>query len=56
MLSVNQKSSKNIKCPTCSGYKIDKDNNLECLFPKIATEWDYELNKAVKPNQVTAYT
>ena len=56
MLSVNQKSSKNIKCPTCSGYKIDKDNNLEYLFPKIATEWDYELNKAVKPNQVTAYT
>ncbi len=55
-LSVNQKNSKKIKCPICSGYKINKDNNLEYLFPKIASEWDYELNKGIKPNQVTAFT
>ena len=41
-------------CPYCSGQKVLAGfNDLQSQYPKVAEEWDYELNKK-KPNEVTA--
>ena len=43
-------------CPVCRGLVVLKGfNDLETLYPEIATEWDFEKNKK-KPSDVTAYT
>ena len=40
-------------CPYCTGQKVLKGfNDAESLFPKIADEWDYELNDFL-PSEVT---
>ena len=44
-------------CPFCAGLlPIIGKNDLKTLFPQIAIDWDYELNKKLKPEQVTAYS
>jgi hypothetical protein len=32
------------KCPICSGRKVNSDNNLAALYPKLMEEWDYTRN------------
>jgi hypothetical protein len=39
-------------CPYCSGRRISEDNNLEFLFPKIASEWHPTKNGELKPDEV----
>ena len=49
---INNKSG----CPYCSGRKaIPGKNDLETLFPSIASEWNYEKNKS-KPNSFLPYS
>lgn len=41
-------------CPYCAGRKILKGfNDLASQFPQIASEWDYNKNGDLKPDEVT---
>ena len=41
-------------CPVCCGKKVEKGyNDLLFLYPEVAKEWCYELNK-LKPDEVVA--
>jgi len=40
-------------CPYCSGRKVNSENNLKFLFPKIADEWHPTKNKELKPEDFT---
>ena len=51
--SPNQMTSKNIKCPYCSGYRIGQGNSLLDKFPEVASEWDYEKNADIRPDAVS---
>jgi len=40
-------------CPYCSGIKaIPGENDLKTLYPEIASEWDYEKNGDLRPENV----
>lgn len=40
----------NTRCPYCTGRKVLAGfNDLASLFPKLAKEWDAELNGAAAP-------
>ena len=41
----NSRTSRNTKCPYCSGARVGEDNNLLAMFPKIAKEWHPTKNK-----------
>ncbi len=42
-------------CPICSGKKVLKGyNDLQTINPAIASEWDFEKNGSLRPNNVTA--
>lgn len=42
-------------CPYCTGKRIAEGfNDLATTHPRVAKEWDFALNKPLKPNQVTA--
>ena len=44
-------------CPYCSWRKVLAGyNDLATVYPKIAAEWDYELNGTLTPEMVTAGT
>jgi hypothetical protein len=44
-------------CPFCSNKRIlAGDNDLESLFPQVASKWDYEKNGTLKPSQVSIGT
>lgn len=51
-------SPSNIRgCAVCSGRKVKKGfNDLLFLNPELAEEWDYELNKNLKPDEVTIHS
>ena len=52
--TVSHRVNDNTHCPTCSGRIVLKGfNDLEFLFPIIASEWNYEKNN-LKPSEVTA--
>ena len=38
-------------CPYCSGNKVSEDNNLNHLFPKVASEWHPTKNEELKPEE-----
>ena len=40
-------------CPYCSGNKVSDDNNLNHLFPKVASEWHPTKNGVLKPEDFT---
>ncbi len=40
-------------CPYCSGRKVNEDNSLSVLNPKLAAEWHVEKNDLVDPTKVT---
>ena len=50
--------AKSVKgCPFCSNKRIlAGDNDLESLFPLIASNWDYDKNGTLKPSQVSIGT
>lgn len=41
-------------CPYCSGRKVCDANSLATLYPLLSKEWDYNKNKNVTPDGVTA--
>ncbi len=41
-------------CPFCANQQVSATNNLAARFPDIATEWDYDANDGVTPEQVMA--
>ena len=48
-------SSRNIGkgCPYCSGrVAIKGENDLQTVNPSLASEWDYEMNKGLTPNDI----
>lgn len=46
---------KNLGCPYCSGrYVLKGENDLVTLYPNVAKEWNYERNKGLEPNQISA--
>ena len=52
----NEKSSGN-GCPYCSGHKVLKGfNDLETLFPEIASKWHPTLNTDLAPEMVRPYS
>ena len=50
--SPNNRNSKDVGCPCCSG-RVPKIgiNDLKTLYPGIAEEWNYENNVELKPEQ-----
>ncbi len=40
-------------CPYCSNKKVDRDNSLRKLFPRVAREWHPERNGELTPRDVT---
>lgn len=45
----------NTRCPYCAGRKAYPGfNDLATLFPKLAAEWDTELNGPLRPTEVTS--
>jgi len=40
------------KCPYCSGRVACKHNNFLTIFPGLAAEWDYKLNKNTPENYI----
>ena len=46
--------SSGLGCPVCSGHKVLKgENDLSTINPKLASEWDYEKNGDLTPENVT---
>ncbi|PDZ94945.1 hypothetical protein CON36_31100 [Bacillus cereus] len=43
-------------CPYCAGRRVSKDNCLATMNPELAKEWNYEKNKELTPELVTAVT
>ena len=42
-------------CPYCSGrYAVKGENDLQTINPTLATEWNYEKNGTLKPENFTA--
>lgn len=54
--AVIAKRSNGTNCPYCSGNKVCTDNSLQFLYPEIASEWSYENNIDITPNNVTAFS
>jgi G:T-mismatch repair DNA endonuclease (very short patch repair protein) len=55
--SINNRRSLGRNCPYCCNQKILSGyNDLASIAPKIAAEWDYELNYPVLPSQVASQT
>jgi len=43
-------------CPYCVGKKVSKENCLLTKRPGLAKEWDYNKNKRLTPEKVTAFS
>ena len=50
---ANRTGKQETGCPFCAGKKIDKNNNLETLFPKIAQEFHKTRNGKFKPKDLS---
>lgn len=52
-MSVDSRTSKGTGCPFCAGQRLLVGfNDLASRYPKIAKEWDDELNGELTPNEV----
>lgn len=40
-------------CHYCTGRAVDESNSLQTLSPELASEWDFEGNNGLTPNDVT---
>ena len=55
--SINLHVGRGYGCPYCSHRKVLTGyNDLETLFPGIATEWHPYKNAELKPSSITAYS
>lgn len=55
--SINLHVGRGYGCPYCSHRKVLTGyNDLETLFPDIATEWHPYKNAELKPSSITAYS
>lgn len=52
LASPNLRTSMKTGCPICSGYKVTKSNSLATVFPEIATQWFFEKNGYLTPENV----
>lgn len=43
-------------CPYCAGNLATEKTNLMTKVPRIASEWDYEKNSPIQPDEVTPYS
>tara|TARA_A100001391_G_scaffold204845_1_gene202125 strand:- start:10 stop:915 length:906 start_codon:yes stop_codon:yes gene_type:complete len=50
--SANTRTNMRAGCPYCSGNKVGYGNDLESMFPEIASEWDYDKNED-NPSDIT---
>lgn len=51
--SPNRKTSKNAKCPYCSGQRVLTGfNDIATTNPELLKEWDYERN-TIKPTEIS---
>ena len=51
------RSDKGSDCPHCTGrVALSGVDDLETLYPEIAKEWDYKMNKGTLPSQIKPYT
>jgi|TARA_B110000483_G_scaffold241059_1_gene323090 hypothetical protein len=39
-------------CPYCSGRYATKESNLKILYANLMKEWDFDLNKEIKPEKL----
>jgi hypothetical protein len=52
---IYSRTAMNTGCPFCAGKKAWPGfNDIETLFPEIASQWDQDLNDPVRPSNVTA--
>ena len=55
--SIEARTNKGRNCPYCSNQKVLKGyNDLASLYPDLASEWNYERNNGVTPDQLTAHS
>lgn len=53
--SIKARVAYNTGCPYCSGNKVLKGfNDLASVYPKLAKEWNSELNGSLCPDEVTS--
>lgn len=53
--SVSRRTSIGSGCPYCSGLYVEEGyNDLKTLNKNLASEWDYEKNYPLRPEQVTS--
>ena len=50
--SANTRTNMRAGCPYCSGNKVGYGNDLQSMFPEIASEWDYDKNEDT-PSDIT---
>jgi hypothetical protein len=50
---INQRTSKNAKCPICSGKTVTDKNRLSVCYPDIAKEWNFKKNKTLTPENIS---
>lgn len=51
--SVGKRTSRNSKCPYCSGKRVNRENCLQSTHPDLAKEWHYLKNGSITPLNVT---
>ncbi len=52
---TGDKVSRGIGCPVCSNYEVRRGvNDLATTHPELELEWDYQANKGVSPENVSA--
>lgn len=55
--SPNDRTYSHRGCPYCNNMEVCSSNNLAVTHPLLAAQWDYELNKNLKPeNILPSYT
>lgn len=51
---INKRAIRNHGCHACAGTIADNENNLLINFPIIASQWNYEKNNPLRPEQFRA--
>ncbi|MFH1146744.1 MAG: zinc-ribbon domain-containing protein [Pseudomonadota bacterium] len=55
--AINNRAGRNkTGCPYCAGKRTTKDNNLAVLFPDLLSEWHFDKNESMKPEQALPYS
>lgn len=55
--SVNNKiSGTGGNCPYCSHQRLLPENSLSAICPEVAIDWDFEMNRALTPDTVAAFS